>query len=78
MLKYKVNDIEIWYDESIDIEKAKLMISNNYTLFLKELEDDLVISLLPTDEDVLYIPDLDLFLNNTFAYIYNNEKIKSS
>ena len=78
MLKEKVNDIEIWYDESIDIRKAKLMISNNYSLFLKQLEGDFIISLVPTNEDVLYIPDLDLFLNNTFMYIYNNEKIRSA
>ena len=78
MLKEKVNDIEIWYDESIDIKKAKLIINNNYSLFLKELDNNLIISLVPREEDVLYIYDLDEYMYNTYERIFNSEKIKEA
>ena len=78
MLKDKVNDIEIWYDEGINIEKAKLIINNNYEMFLKELDKNLVISLIPTNENVLYIENLDEYMYNGFGHFFDSEKIKKA
>lgn len=69
MLQTKIKDIEIVYDESklSQIDYIKNVIENNYSLFLRILNENKMISLVPTDsEDIMYCSNFDKNFNNTY------------
>lgn len=78
MLKTKIGNLEIWYDDSIDIKRVSSLIKNNYFLFCEEAKDCMIISFVPTDEEVTYINDIDDYLNEAYALIYHSKKIYES
>ncbi len=77
MVKEKINDIEIIYDEgSNEIEKFKIILKNNYALIKKKIGDIKVISFIKCeDEKVLYLEKLLDYINNIIKEFLENDNI---
>ena len=71
--KTYLNDLEIRYDSSHNIEDIKIIINNNYNLFASYLKNCKIISLVPCDdENVLYIDNFNAFFINLVKSQYQN------
>ena len=77
MVKERINDIEVIYDESSnEIEEFKIILKNNYALIKKKIGDIRVISFIKcNDEKVLYLEKPIEFVNNIIKGFLDNGDI---